>query len=267
VGLTIANNLIELMGGHLQIESTLGHGSHFGFELHLPEIPHWIDPHEATRKVIIGYQGSPRQLLVVDDHWENRAIIRDLLKPLGFEIAEAQNGQEGFEKICECRPDLVITDLVMPVMDGFELIRQLRHSSEFQELPILVFSASVLEEEIPKTGYQAFLAKPFQADQLLELLRVHLGLTWNYGTYTAPQTPVEQTPVEEKLPEILVGPSPEQAAILNELALMGDIHGVVEEVVKFHQENPQLDAFAQHVNALAKRYEIDQIEELVKRFV
>lgn len=60
VGLTLANNLIELMGGHLQIESTLEQGSHFWFELHLPAIPHWAKPLDANQKVIVGYQGSPR---------------------------------------------------------------------------------------------------------------------------------------------------------------------------------------------------------------
>jgi len=270
VGLTIAHNLIKLMGGDLQIESTLGQGSHFWFDLHLPEVPHWIEQHEANQKVITGYHGPSRHLLVVDDHWENRAIIRDLLKPLGFEVTEAQQGQEGLKQIRARRPDLVITDLVMPVMDGFELIRQVRYSPDFQDLPILVFSASVLEEEVPTTGYQAFLTKPFQADRLLELLRVHLGLTWNYGDSSSPQTPVapiEPIPATEKLPEIMVGPSPEQAAILAKLAMMGDISGVVEELANFHQANPQLEAFTQHLNSLAKEYEMNKIEELIKRFL
>ncbi|OQW87777.1 MAG: hypothetical protein BWK78_08810 [Thiotrichaceae bacterium IS1] len=252
------------MGGDLQIESTLGQGSHFWFDLHLPEIPHWVEQHEAQQKVITGYQGPPRHLLVVDDHWENRAIIRDLC----FEVTEAQHGQEGLEQIRARRPDLVITDLVMPVMDGFELIRQVRNSLDFQELPILVFSASVLEEEVPKAGYQAFLSKPFQADQLLELLRVHLGLTWNYETSSpAPIVSIAPIPTTEKLPEILVGPSPEQAAILNRLAMMGDISGVVEAVTNFHQDNPQLEGFTQHLNSLAKEYEMNKMEDLIKQFL
>jgi len=83
--------------------------------------------------------------LVVDDRWENRAVILNLLEPLGFIVIEAENGQEGLDKMRESLPDLVITDLAMPVMDGFELLKYLRNDENLKHLKVLVSSASVAQ--------------------------------------------------------------------------------------------------------------------------
>ena len=73
---------------------------------------------------IIGYQGEQRYaILVVDERWENRAVLMNLLEPLGFTILEAEHGQEGLDMLHIHTPDLVITDLAMPVMDGFEFLQ------------------------------------------------------------------------------------------------------------------------------------------------
>jgi CheY-like chemotaxis protein len=131
-----------MMGGELHVESQLGKGSRFWFDLVFPEALEWSD---LTPPVIVGYQGPRRKILVIDDHKENRYVLAEILKPLGFEICEAGDGLEELEKVHEFKPDLIITDLVMPVMDGFEFIRKIRKLPEFQPLPILAESASVLE--------------------------------------------------------------------------------------------------------------------------
>lgn len=105
----------------------------------------------------------------------------NLLQPIGFDISEANNGQEGLEKALSLTPDLIISDLVMPVMDGFEMMRQLRKLPQLQNIILVTSSASVFEIDRHKSidaGADEFLPKPVQAEVLLEMLRVHLQLQW-----------------------------------------------------------------------------------------
>ncbi|MCP4359448.1 MAG: response regulator [Chloroflexi bacterium] len=76
------------------------------------------------------YEGQRRHTLVVDDHAENRLVLLDLLEPLGFEIRLAENGQEAVEQVPQFKPDLILMDLVMPVMIGFEAAAAIRQQLE-----------------------------------------------------------------------------------------------------------------------------------------
>ena len=82
-------------------------------------------------------KGESPKILAVDDNWENRSVLVDLLSPLGFEIVEASNGREGLAKAQEFQPDAIITDLIMPEMDGFELIRRIRQSPLLKDTVII----------------------------------------------------------------------------------------------------------------------------------
>ena len=117
LGLTISHQIVTLMGGDLQVESASGKGSKFWFDLDLPEATHGFEFEQSKlAQIVIGYQGENRSILIVDDRWENRSVIVNMLKPVGFEVFEAGNGQEGLEKADAYHPDVIITDLIMPVM-------------------------------------------------------------------------------------------------------------------------------------------------------
>jgi PleD family two-component response regulator len=90
----------------------------------------------ATQKVI-GYQGERRKILVIDDHPENRAVVIGMLSPLGFKVAEADDGQSGLELAIQLRPDLIITDVMMSQMNGLEMTRRLRQVPNFSNTPII----------------------------------------------------------------------------------------------------------------------------------
>jgi len=133
LGLPISRKLVELMGGKLQVESTLNLGSKFWFEIVLPEVSGFEPVSPVQPPVIIGFKTPesvidiPFRILVVDDLRENRAVLLNLLTPLGFEIQEAVNGEEALVKAYQYIPHLIIMDLKMPIMDGLECTRQLRH--------------------------------------------------------------------------------------------------------------------------------------------
>jgi len=166
LGLPITKKLVEMMGGELQVKSTLGQGSIFWMDLELPDVSDLLKNYKTQVPVVIGIKDNKSYtILVVDDKWENRSVMCNLLEPLGFKIIEACHGQEGLEKIRDIDVALVLTDLVMPVMDGFEFVRQLRKSPEFQTIPIIAASASVFDyyqEQSKMAGCDDFIAKPFR---------------------------------------------------------------------------------------------------------
>ncbi len=185
LGLSITKRLVDMMSGELHVESTFGKGSTFEFTLVLPILSDSQKPSEGVdTSLLVGFEGLPRKVLIVDDHPENRLVLVNLLSPLGFELQQAGHGKEALEKMQTWQPDLILTDLVMPVMDGFELAKAVRSHPNFQGVMMIAVSANVFETNRQKSidaGYHDFLPKPIRADQLLELLRKHLSLTWIYA--------------------------------------------------------------------------------------
>ncbi|MBD2678661.1 MULTISPECIES: response regulator [Nostoc] len=100
-------------------------------------------PRTTEQGKIIGFEGSQRQVVVVDDRWENRSVLVSLLEPLGFAVMEVSNGREGLAKAKEIHPDVIITDLMMPEMNGYEMLRELRQIPELKHVPAIASSASV----------------------------------------------------------------------------------------------------------------------------
>lgn len=133
LGLAISQKIIAMMGGSIEVQSQPEKGSIFWFEVELPEAKDWKNSYRIPQNgTIAGFEGQQRTILIVDDHWVNRSVIANLLEPLGFEIFEASNGQEGLDKAIAIQPDLIIVDLRMPGMDGFALTRILRESAKLQ---------------------------------------------------------------------------------------------------------------------------------------
>lgn len=114
------------------------------------------------------------KILVVDDHAEDRKILLHYLKEFGNRIIEASNGVEGLEMARSERPDLIISDALMPVMDGFEFLREVRRSAELRDIPFIFYSAVYTgdrdEELALSLGADAFLAKPLEPDEFLRQL-------------------------------------------------------------------------------------------------
>jgi CheY-like chemotaxis protein len=275
LGLSISHSLIEMMGGSLTVTSELGHGSRFSFSVTLAIAS---EPLKASNllsesAVITGFVGLPKTILVVDDHWENRVIVRDLLTPLGFNIIEADEGQKALIAAEQHSPDCVITDLVMPVMDGFELIRHLRKNPRLSQVPIIAASASVIEAPDAHAACDSFIHKPFHTDDLLALLQQHLQLEWQYDCYppsitTHPATHQARTaPVAETAANTApVNLTAEEAEQLYESAMMGDISGILTQVEALEQRDPQLQPLAQQIRSLAQAFDEEGICRLVERY-
>jgi len=279
LGLSITKTLVNMMEGELHVESTLGKGSLFWVEVDLPAVTGtFITPIENKEQVITGFEGLPRVVLVVDDKWENRTMLKNLLMPLGFEVREADNGRAAVTQSQSVKPDIILMDLVMPVMDGFQAARHFAKSVEFAQVPIIAMSSSELEErdhfKLP-SGFTHFMLKPINSEQLFRLLEELLALTWTYGKAGEPSSAFEESHLQGTLKvthptqdsgTIQAGPCQQDAEYMYELAMMGDIHGIMQFLEKLEQTDGQLLPFINHVRALAQSFQEEKICELVKSY-
>ena len=186
LGLTISQSLAQLLGSEIQVTSKKGQGSVFWFDLDLPESGEHEESLglEADEDMIIGFKGPLRKILIADERYENRALLKEMLLPLGFGILESVDGFDVLAKAAQHHPDLILIDLTMPVLNGFEAIRHLRQMPAIGKVIVIGMSASVLpqiQEENRKAGSDAFLSKPLHLDDLLDRLQRYLKLEWVYG--------------------------------------------------------------------------------------
>ena len=183
LGLSISKQLVELMGGQLQVKSELGKGSIFWFDLICPEIKVSSTVETQSVREIVGYKGDRLKLLIVDDVNTSRLLLQDILEPLGFKIIVAKDGQQGLQLALDYQPHLILTDLFMPIKTGFSLIAELRQKDGFARIPIIAISASSfaeVERHSRASGCNDFLEKPIDDRKLLNLLGKHLNIEWIY---------------------------------------------------------------------------------------
>jgi two-component system sensor histidine kinase/response regulator len=212
LGLAISREFVRLMGGDMTVASRLGAGSSFRFDVRV------APGDEAAARV--GLAQAPRALhlvpglaacrvLVVDDRPENCDLLKRLLTQTGFEIRTAGGGVEALETARQWVPHLVLLDLRMPGMDGYEVARHLREA-QGQDVRVLALSASVFAEDHQKAldaGADAFMAKPFQQAELLECIKELAGVEYVYenaGPVEAavPASPSPKLPSTEEISQL-----------------------------------------------------------------
>ena len=263
LGLAISQRIVNLMGGTIQVTSIVGQGSEFFFTVELPIADDWSDYQRGTASSdrIIGYEGHRRQILVVDDRWENRAVLQNLLEPLGFSIVEAENGQEALDKLRLGQPDLLITDLVMPIMDGFELLNQIRRSTSLNTLIAIVSSASVAQTDQQmalNAGGNYFLAKPIEAQALFNRLEEALDITWIHESKEPLTTDIQDSGVVDHR-DIIVPPHTILDALLK-LSQEGNILKLRQELSQLVDTNKTYASFAEPIIHMSKTFQLDEIE-------
>ena len=118
-----------------------------------------------------------KRILVVEDQEDNRRILRDLLSGAGFDLIEAENGEEAVASAQASRPDLILMDIQLPLLDGYEATRRIKVDPDLKSIPIIVVTSYALsgdEEKARLAGCDAYVAKPFSPRQLLAMVKEYL---------------------------------------------------------------------------------------------
>ena len=184
LGLSICKKYAEIMGGTIELESEVGKGSLF--RVRLPaEIVEAEDVRIPVddRPGVIGLAPTQKswRILIADDNRENLLLLKSLLEDVGFYVLEAQNGQEAVAAFEKETPDLIWMDMRMPVMDGYEAVRQVRQCSGGNTVPIIAITASAFREQrqdILAAGCNDMVIKPFQAQEIFEVMGRFLDIEY-----------------------------------------------------------------------------------------
>ncbi|QZZ19581.1 PAS domain S-box protein [Leptothermofonsia sichuanensis E412] len=199
LGLSISQKFVQLMGGTITVDSVVGQGSIFRFNIQATPAqtaqPPVSYPSQRVVSLVPGH--PPYRVLIMEDHWENQQVLVNLLQPVGFDVQVASNGREGIILWESWRPHVVLMDIRMPVMNGYEATRQIRAREEqirkegnrIGGLPettrIIAVTSSAFDEDrsaILKTGCDDFISKPFRAEEVFAKLAQHLNVQYAYET-------------------------------------------------------------------------------------
>lgn len=261
LGLTISKMLTEFMGGELTVNSVVGKGTVFKIKLFLPQIHQTHEMELALTAHPIGYAGPKRKILVVDNEQVDREFLVNVLQPLGFEMAEAANGQQCLDQHIMFKPDLIFMDLAMPVMDGWEasyIIRKIRYST----VPIGIVSANAFDKGLENTagiGAEDFILKPVNITELLSWLGARLNIDWlmkpdevKIATEETNQTFQLIAPPQRYLDELL--------SLIN----IGYVRGVAKKIDEIESLDEKYVIFATTMRKLAQQFQLAAMKKFVE---
>jgi signal transduction histidine kinase/CheY-like chemotaxis protein len=266
LGLTITNLLTQLMGGELTVSSVAGRGSTFSVRLYLPGIASdqvTTPKRSVALRSVIGYLAPRRNLLVVDDQPLQRQLLAGLLVPLGFTLHEAASGRECLEIVQRDPPDLVLLDITMDDLDGWETAALLRELMPAEKLPIVFVSADLFDhqpERLVALQCQGFVGKPIIESELLDALEHALQIEW-----VRDNTP--RAPVAVKLgPSATVPARPNPAELpdmlreqLGRLARQGHATALRDALRKALASHPEHTVTLHFLQGLAERFDFQSL--------
>ncbi len=268
LGLAISREFVRLMGGDIEVSSRVNKGSLFRFEIDAQELADEQVQSPAARRRLLGLRPGHAavRILVVDDKEENRHFLCEMLQDAGFTTREAVDGLEAVRVFLDWQPHLILMDVRMPVMDGYDAIRMIRSTKQGSETPIIAVSASAFDENrqrVHEVGANDFIAKPYREDELFEKIAVWLHIDYLYADQDAARTvdadqahstPLASTALSKLPPELL-----EQMAKAAAAGYQDQLLAIIERVALHDKQ------LAHRLRQLAVAFEYDKLLNLFKK--
>ena len=264
LGLTISKMLTDLMGGELQVKSTPGTGSLFQIRLYLPHVHNPLREFDKPVVVRTGYVGRRRRIMIVDNEEVDREMLLNVLEPLGFEVQQAASGFECLERCAAFQPDIILMDLAMPGIDGWETIRRIRQLGvgqlEAEQPKIAIVSANAFDKGLGNdcnVQTQDFILKPLNVAELIELIGRNLALEW--------LTQEPEPTIEPSTQTVFVYPSAEFIHTLNNLVAIGYVSGILKQLEEIENTDVSFTPFVKTVRDMVGRFEFKAIANLLQQ--
>ena len=267
LGLAISREYVRLMGGDIAASGEPGKGSVFTFHIDAEEGSADGVQYEAKTRRVAGLADRERavRVLVADDKESNRRLLSKMLAPLGFEVSEAEDGEEAVRLVEEWSPHLVLMDLSMPVLDGHEATRRIKANTKGRRPVVIAVSASAFEEDSEaaiSAGADDFLGKPFKESDLLEKIRTHLGVEYVYEEEEASAAQTADTALAVQLScDDLAGLPADLLGQMAEAATKADLEGLNELIGQVEAQDAQV---ARALRSLADSFDYDALLDLLQ---
>jgi len=261
LGLAITQALVRIMGGDLTMDSVHGKGTTFTLKLMLGQVnvPTQDGPRTET---ITGYEGRARSILCIDDDANQLALLRGLLGPLGFVIHSALDGTSGLALADIYRPELVLLDITMPGMKGWEVARRLREKFG-ADIRIVMVSADAHEFQRAGSGFVAhdqFLLKPIELNALVDAVGGLLRLRWQ-GPNVEPAEPAAPSPDAIRLP---ADAAPLLAQLERDIRI-GHLRAVEKSIRDLSEQFPQSAPIIPRLHACLDRVDLSGLAAAVRQ--
>lgn len=266
LGIYLSYRLVQIMGGEISVTSQVGTGSVFRVAVPYQVIHETLAPPSRRERKVIGIRSDRPgpKILVVDDDDDNRDLTVKLLESVGFQVHSAQNGLEAIDQWTTWKPRLILMDMRMPIMDGYEATRKIKASANGESPVIVAMTASVLPEkrmDVLSTGCDDLIAKPYLANDVFEVIGRRLEVDY---VYAEPKR-VESESTTEKQPvptsSFVRYLASNMADRLLSAASQADSAAIGAIIAQIGTTNP---AAAEQLRDLADDYQYDTIIRLMK---